>query len=43
MKEYIKPIIEEEIIELEDVIAASNLGKGDVDKDGESIDVSILW
>ena len=37
MKEYIKPIIEDEEIEIEDVIAASN--EGDIDdmvKDGDN-------
>ena len=37
MKDYIKPIIEDEEIEIEDVIAASN--EGDIDdmvKDGDN-------
>lgn len=35
MKEYIKPIIEDEVIELEDVIAASNGGEGDINDGGQ--------
>lgn len=31
MKEYVKPIIEEEIIENDDIIMASSKTKGDVD------------
>lgn len=46
MRDYIKPFIEEEEIEIEDVIAVSlgNLsGSGNVDSDGEEKDVSDLW
>lgn len=43
MREYLKPFIEDEEIELEDVIAASNGGAGDVDSDGLSDDASDLW
>ena len=43
MREYLKPSIEEEVIELDDVIAASNGGKGDVDKDGDSVAVGNIW
>ena len=35
MKEYIKPIIEEEVIELDDIIAASNGGEGDTENGGQ--------
>ena len=43
MKKYYKPFIEEEEIELEDVIAASNRGVGGVDSDGEEDSVDNLW
>ena len=43
MKEYLKPFIEDEEIELEDVIAASNGGKGNADTDGLSDDLDELW
>ena len=43
MKNYIKPFIEEEEIELEDVIAASNGGEGNVDNGGQAGNVSDLW
>ena len=44
MKEYIKPSILEEEIELEDVIAVSkNDGTGNVDDDGVQKGVSDLW
>lgn len=38
MKEYIKPIIEDEVIVLEDVIAASLAGEGDASNGGQSGD-----
>lgn len=43
MKEYLKPFIEDEEIELEDVIAASNGGSGDVDTAGVEDPVTSLW
>ncbi len=43
MKEYLKPFIEEEEIELEDVIAASNRGVGNVDTDGQESDIEDIW
>ena len=36
MKDYVKPYIDEEIIEIEDVIAAST-------NDGENLDPFDLW
>jgi hypothetical protein len=36
MKEYLKPVIEEELVELCEIIAASNVG---ATKDGESGDL----
>ena len=35
MKEYIKPIIEEELIEIDDIIALSNGGESEVINDTE--------
>lgn len=43
MKEYIKPFIKDEDIELEDVIAASNGGEGDVDTSGQEKSVTDIW
>lgn len=42
MKEYEKPNIIEEIIEIEDIIAISNGGEGSLD-DGKKIPASDLW
>ena len=43
MKEYLKPFIEEEEIELEDVIAASNGGAGNADSDGKEDNIRDIW
>lgn len=44
MKEYKKPYIEEEKIELEDIIAVSGGTKsGKLEDDGQSVDVKNLW
>lgn len=44
MREYIKPFIEEEKIELEDIIAVSGgTGAGDADSDGQEGDATKLW
>ena len=45
MKEYLKPFIEDEEIELEDVIANSLTvgGEGDADSDGDSGEAGSLW
>lgn len=44
MRDYIKPSIEEELLELEDIIAVSGgTGAGDADSDGQSGDVIDLW
>ena len=44
MKEYIKPILEDEDIELEDVIAQSlGDGPGDADSDGQSGEYTDLF
>lgn len=43
MKEYLKPYIEDEEIELEDVIAASNGGAGNADLDGDEDSIDNLW
>lgn len=43
MKEYLKPFIEDEEIELEDVIAASQGGEGDADTGGSGDSVGDLW
>ena len=43
MKEYIKPILEDEDIELEDVIAQSLGGQGDADSDGQEDDFTNLF
>ena len=43
MKEYLKPSIIEEELELEDVIAVSSGTQGDVDVNGQQGDVSDLW
>lgn len=43
MKEYIKPLIEDENIEIEDVIAFSNGGKGDINSNGDSYDSDGLF
>ncbi len=44
MKEYQKPFIEDEEIELEDVIAVSGGTRGGVvDEDGDELDPSKIW
>lgn len=43
MREYLKPFIEDEEIELEDVIAASNGGAGNADSDGNEDDIDDIW
>lgn len=43
MKEYLKPYIEEELIEIEDVIAASNGGIADIDSAGSEESAETLW
>ena len=44
MKEYQKPFIEDEEIELEDVIAVSGGTRGGiVDDDGDELDPAIIW
>ena len=44
MKEYIKPILEDEDIELEDVIAQSLVeGPGSADSDGQSDEYTDLF
>ena len=43
MKEYLKPFIEDEEIELEDVIAASAGGTGDAESSGQEGTVDQLW
>ncbi len=43
MKEYIKPILEDEDIELEDVIAQSLGGEGSADSDGQSDEYTDLF
>lgn len=43
MKEYIKPILEDEDIELEDVIAQSLGGEGSADSDGQSGEYTDLF
>ena len=44
MKEYIKPLIEDENIEIEDVIAFSNVGgQGNLDNNGDSYDSDGLF
>ncbi len=43
MRDYIKPYIEDEEIEIEDVIAISNGGKGDADTGGKVEDVTKIW
>ena len=46
MRDYIKPFIEDEKIELEDIIAVSgiqNRGEGDIINDGDSYDSTNLF
>ena len=43
MRDYIKPSIEEELLELEDVIAVSAGQEGDSDSDGDSGALTDLW
>lgn len=44
MKEYKKPFIEEEIIEIEDIMAVSGGSKSaSLESDGQSVDVKNLW
>ncbi len=43
MREYQKPIIIEETIELEDVVALSNGGSGDADSNGLKVTPDQIW
>ncbi len=43
MRDYVKPSIEEELLELEDIIAVSSGDEGNADSDGQSGDATKLW
>lgn len=43
MREYTKPYIEDETIELEDIIAVSSGEEGDVGSGGQEGDATKLW